>query len=184
MVNKDLTYYFQPWNNRPGLSSSISQTTIDLVSKELSSIRQNDGPKNQGEYIKISAKDHAFIGEYAAKNGISAAIRHFKRNGRFPNFEETSIRGWKNIYCKELLIQSSRKRGPVEISELPQKCYGRPLLLGGELEEEVKLFIKAARESGTVVNTRTVMAAARGVVISHDVNLLVENGKHFNITKD
>jgi len=72
----------------------------------------------------------------------------------------------------------------VEISELPQKHRGRPLLLGGELEEEVKLFIKAARKSGTIVNTRTVMATSRGVIISHDVNLLVENGRHFNITKD
>jgi len=50
----------------------------------------------------------------------------------------------------------------VEISELPQKHRGRPLLLGGELKEELKLFIKAAHKSGTVVNTRTVMATARG----------------------
>ena len=71
--------------------------TIDSVNRELLSIRQNDGPMSQGEYIKISAKDRAVIGEYAAKNGISAAIHYFKRNGRFPNLKETSVRGWKII---------------------------------------------------------------------------------------
>ena len=94
------------------------------------------------------------------------------------------MRGWKNAYCKELLSHSSRKRGPVEISELPQKCHGRPLLLGDELETEVKLFIRAARERGSVVNTETVMGTARGVVISHNTNLLIENGGYINITKD
>jgi len=62
--------------------------------------------------------------------------------------KEASVRGWKNAYCKELLMQSSRKCGPdpVEIKELPQKHQGRPLLLGEELEEEVKSFIKVAHK--------------------------------------
>ena len=84
MATKDLRHYFQPRNDS---LRSVSQTTIDSVNKELSSIRQNDGLKSRGEYfgeyIKISAKDRAVIGEYAARNGISAAIRHFKRNERF-----------------------------------------------------------------------------------------------------
>ena len=78
--------------------------------------------------------------------------------------KDTSVRGWKNAYCKELLSQSSRKRGPVEIVELPQKRRGRPLLLGDELEQEVKMVPFS-------VNTETVMGTARGVVISHDANL-------------
>ena len=72
----------------------------------------------------------------------------------------------------------------MEISELPQKRHGRPLLLEEELEDEVKVFIKSKRESGSVVNTKTVMGTARGVVISHDANLLVNNGGYINITKD
>ena len=73
---------------------------------------------------------------------------------------------------------------PVEVTELPQKQRGRPLLIGEELEEEVKLFIKASHAEGTVVNTETVMGTARGVVISHDANLLAENGGYINITKE
>ena len=93
-------------------------------------------------------KNELPLGEYAAKNGIAAAIRHFKQNGKF---QESSICGWKNAYCKELLSQSGRKRGPVEIYELPHKHRGRPLLLGEELEDEVKVFIKSARESGSAL---------------------------------
>ena len=92
MATKDLRHYFQPRNYS---LRSVSQTTIDSVNKELSSIRQNDGLKSRGEYIKISAKDCAVIGEYAAKNGILAAIRHFKRNGRFQNLKEPAFVGGK-----------------------------------------------------------------------------------------
>ena len=93
------------------------------------------------------------------------------------------MRGWKNAYFKEVLIQSSRKRGPVEIEELPQKRRGRPLLLGEEMEAKVKSFIQVIREKGTIVNSHTVIATARGVVISHDANLLLENGGYIEITK-
>ena len=151
--------------------------------KRIASVQSDDVSKTRGEYIKLTAKDRATIGEYAAKNGIAAAIRHFSRNKQFPNLKEASMRGWKNAYCKEVLIQSSRKRGPVEIEELPQKRRGRPLLLGEEMEAEVKSFIKVAREKGTIVNSHTVIATARGVVISHDANLLLENGGYIEITK-
>ena len=72
----------------------------------------------------------------------------------------------------------------MEILELPEKRCGRPVLLGEELEDEVKLFIQSAHENGAVVNTETVMGTARGVVLSHDANLLLENGGYINITKD
>ena len=49
-------------------------------------------------------------------------------------------------------------------------------MLGEQLEKEVQSFIKATRDSGGVVNTQIVMATARGVITSHDVNLLAENG--------
>ena len=52
------------------------------------------------------------------------------------------------------------------------------------MEREVKCFIKASRELGTAVSTEVVMGTARGVVISHDANLLAENGGHIDITKD
>ena len=61
-------------------------------------------------------------------------------------------------------------------------------MLGEQLEKEVQSVIKAiqlaTRDSGGVVNTQIVMATARGVVMSHNANLLAENGGYMNITKD
>ena len=68
--------------------------------------------------------------------------------------------------------------------ELPLKHRGRPLLPGEEMEREVQSFIKSSQELGTAVSTAVVMAIARGVVISHDSNLLAENGGYIDITKD
>ena len=102
---------------------------------------------------------------------------------KFPNLKEASVRGWKNTRYKEVLIESSRKRGPVEIEELPQNRRRRPLLLGEEMEAEVKSFIEVTCEKEAIVNSHTVMATARGVVISHDANLLLENGGYIEITK-
>ena len=87
MATKDLTYYFKR-ARLSSLPSNLSQATIDSVNRELSevsSVRQSNGPKSQGEHLKINAKEQATTGEYAAKNVIAAAIHHFKRNGEFQN---------------------------------------------------------------------------------------------------
>ena len=88
---------------------------------------------------------------------------HFQQNGKFPNLKETSLRGWKDAYCKELHMQQG-KRGPISICELPEKRRGHPLMLGEQLEKEVQSFIKTTWDSGGVVNTQIVMATARGVI--------------------
>lgn len=45
-------------------------------------------------------------------------------------------------------------------------------------------FIKATRDAGGIVNTLIVIVTARGIIISHNANLLAENGGYVNITKD
>ena len=95
-------------DRQSSLPNCISQLTIDAVNKEvitIASVQSDDVSKMQGEYIKITAKDWATIGEYAA------AICYFRWNEHFPNLKEASMHGWKNAYCKEVLIE-----------ELPQKC--------------------------------------------------------------
>ena len=85
MATKDLTYYFKCAGPH-SLPSSLSQATIDSVNRELSgasSVSQSNSPKSWGEYLKISAKEQATIGEYVAKNGIATAVCHFKQNAEF-----------------------------------------------------------------------------------------------------
>ena len=199
---KDITYYFKRQSkcdfDLSKLPPSISQATIKAVRKEVNEIvnPRGDGSEDgeasngskRGFYIKISGKEKAIVGEYAYNHGVAAAMRHFKETGEFTKLKESTVRGWRDAYIKTYkdLKEESRKRpgSPVKVEELPEKRRGRPLLLGEEMEREVKCFIKASRELGTAVSTEVVMGTARGVVISHDANLLAENGGHIDITKD
>ena len=106
---KDIREYFK--RKTPRLPTEISQSTIDRVQVELSKVcsYEKTDPNGaggctskRGPYIKISPKDRAVIGQYAAQNGIAAAIRHFPQNGNFPDLKGTSVRGWKDGYLKEL----------------------------------------------------------------------------------
>lgn len=60
---------------------------------------------------------------------------------------------------------------------------GRPLLLGDELDKQVRDHIIFLRDNGSVVNTAIVMGTAVGLVSHEDANLLACNGGHFTITK-
>jgi len=50
-------------------------------------------------------------------------------------------------------------------------------------ERRNEIVYKDPHKDRTVVNTDVVMGVAKGVVISHDANLLVENGGYTNIIK-
>ena len=69
------------------------------------------------------------------------------------------------------------------INELPNKKRGRPLLLGSELDEQVKLFLKQLHSIGAVINTAIVMATVEGIVNNEDSNLLAKNGGTIVLSK-
>jgi len=71
-------------------------------------------------------------------------MQYFKQNKHFPDLKEATVRGWKNLYLRELHVQSQGRKcdvPPVQIEVLPSKRRGRPLL-GENWEDEVKLFVK------------------------------------------
>ena len=45
----------------------------------------------------------------------------------------------------------------------------------------VQIYLKKVREGGGVVTARIVIAAARGIIMSHDKSQLVEYGRHINL---
>ena len=86
----------------------------------------------------------------------------------------------KNSYKSEL----KRKRAePSKITELPPKKRGRPLLLGEELDKQVKAYLLSLRSCGAVVNTAITLTCAHGIVVNEDANLLDCNGSHISLTK-
>ena len=83
--------------------------------------------------------------------------------------KESTVRGWVTTYQKRLY--SLRKASHL----LSEKSRGRPLLIGSELEEQVKSFVGQLRRSWAVVNSAIVRAAARGIILAKDANFLEEN---------
>ena len=162
----------------PGISQScIKSVREELTVSPKSSLDETSDGKKRGEYNKFTPKEKAIIAEYASRNGIAACLRHFKRNGEYTDLKESTVRG------KEL---SSRKRdlSGGEIVELPEKCRGRPLLVGDEAETKVRWFLSTIRQAGGIVNYHIAIATARGVIKSKNSNLLVQNGGHMDINKD
>ena len=48
-------------------------------------------------------------------------------------------------------------------------------MLGAELDARVQQYIKEMQKNGVAINTSVVMAAAEGIVMHHDANLLAKN---------
>ena len=70
------------------------------------------------------------------------------------------------------------------VPELPEKQRGRTLLLGKDLESQVRQFILELRDRGSPVSTAVVVAAAKGIAEAKDAMLLAENGGAIDLTKD
>ena len=60
--------------------------------------------------------------------------------------------------------------------ELPHTKMGHPLVLGEDLNQLVRHYLRELRDCGGVVNTRIVIAVGLGVVTYKDANLLAKYG--------
>ena len=67
----------------------------------------------------------------------------------------------------------SSESGDSEIvQQLPPKKKGCPLLLGEELDRQVRDYLQVLRKNGITVNTAIVIACGDGITRSKDANLL------------
>ena len=110
------------------------------------------------------------MAKYAAENGIISALRHFAKDYPDGSLKESTVRGWKKEYLKEL---ARRKRNDEELSvkSLPSSKTRRPLTLGSALDQQVQAYLIATREAGGVVNSEVAIAAAMGIVQKKDSTL-------------
>ena len=134
--------------------------------------------KKRGHYNVYSADQRAKIGQYAQEHGIMPAVRKFRNEFERP-LQDSSVRSMKKAYME------ARKHLPdedVELTELPTKDRGRPLMLG-EYDSEVVEYVDALKRNGVQINHQIVMDAARGVLLHHDKNKLKEFGGPIAITR-
>lgn len=168
-------------------SSSISEANKEV--KPLLDTTQSVEPcmsapvkLTRGHYHVFNEEEKAMIAKRAAEFGVTNTIRYF--NKKFPDRElkESTVRTWTSNYKNELAAK--KKRGEyLSITKLASKKRGRPLLLGEELDKQVRMYIQTLGSKGCPINTAIVMATATGIVKSHDSNLLSVNGGHIDITK-
>ena len=94
-----------------------------------------------------------------AKIAIQAAVVKFR--SRVPNAPKNwnnTVRDWKEAYLQEL--KRKRKEEDMEdITCLPSKKRGRPLMIGEDLDRKVQLYITELRRAHATVNTASVLSA-------------------------
>ena len=169
----------------PPSGSTLRQKEVDsanlLVSKE---IERSKNSASRGKYATYTELERARIGKYAAENGTTRACKHFSEVFK-KNVPETTVRRLKCEYISQLneKRKSSNKKD-CEVSKLPTKPRGRPLLVGTVLDKAIQDYINALRSTGGVVNTSIILAAAEGIIGARYPGRLKREGGDLILTKD
>ena len=109
-----------------------------------------DSTTKRGTYEHFTPEENALIGKRAAEFGIRASIRYFSTKFPGHSLKESSVRTWMTKYQKEL---AARKRAGEDttVKELGKKKTGRPLMLGEELDRQVRAYLIYVHARRTVL---------------------------------
>ena len=164
------------------LSCVVPPRAIQMANEMVTDLTQT--AKKRGQYNSFSPQLRAAMGKYSSVHGSTRAARYYTRVLKKPICEST-IRSIAKAYQDEL-HQKHQRDDPDEdeIRELPIKKRGRPLLLGEELDKQVRLYLQKIRDNNGSVSNRLVIAGAKGIVSAQDKSLLVENGGHILLNKE
>ena len=169
-------------------STTLSEKDIrcanESVLKKLEVKKPTRKVSTREKYNGYTSEQRARIAKYAAENGPTRASRHFSTRWNI-NVPELSVRRLKAEYLSKLKEVSARcdENEAPNVTSLPTKPQGRPLMLGKVLDTAVQDYVTTIRAVGGVVNTSICMAAAEGIVAARDQGLLAQHGGHIELTK-
>lgn len=144
--------------------SFVESKEIMYANSNVSTVMKEKRGVKRGQYSSYDEVLRSKIGRYAAMNGNSAAVKHFTSELGRP-VSESTVRSIKKQY-----IQAS-KQATGDVITLPHGNRGRPLKLG-DFDISVQTYVRKLRISGGIVNRTIVIAAAKGILKSHDPSLL------------
>lgn len=173
-------YDVLPDPHDPSMSSSILPAAIKAANESVKIVLDKPQDKtstSRGQYEVFSPNEKAVIAKCAVEIGVTKAIGKLQRNYPGRQLKESTIRTWVKKY------NASFRQTHMTITEIESKKRGKPLLLGEELDSQVKAYLIKLRDKGGVINSAIVKAAAIGIVLNHDMRLLKENGGHIEVTK-
>ena len=167
------------------LLKSIPPSSIQAANDAYIEASGHSQSSKRGSYVRLTGVQQAEISKYALAYGNKAAISHYSK--RFcVDIPKSSVSTWKAKYISELnrkrAIEDFEPSGEILIQSLPSKKRGRPLLLGSELDEQVKSYIKDVREKGGGIDTTVLIASAEAMVKKVDKNLLKDYGGPIDLT--
>lgn len=70
-----------------------------------------------------------------------------------------------------------------DLTGLPPKKRGRPVLLGEELDTLVQTYLRKVREGGGAASARIAIAAARGILVAIDRRKLEKFGGNVRLNR-
>ena len=127
----------------------------------------------RGSYISLTPAQKYSTGKRAAENGTTATLHYYAKTFPDLTLKETTIKRFKNNYQS---ILKTAGDGSSDASKLLSKKCGRPMLVGEELDEQVRHYITYMRKEGTVINAHVLIAVGKGILMSH--------GKSVELSKD
>ena len=101
----------------------------------------------------------ARIGKYACEHGVATATRHCSRELEKP-LNESTVRGLKNAYLMEVGLKRRAREADLTVDKLNPAKRGHRLLLGEQIDEQVKHYLHKLRDCGGIVNTAIAIAGA------------------------
>ena len=105
--------------------------------KESEEMDSDEQIVRRGKYQHFTDVEKLALGKRAYDHGITSTIRYFVASpGEERYLSPSTLFGWKDKYTKELKKHQT-------VKEFPSAKWGHPLLLGNELDERVKNFLKA-----------------------------------------
>ena len=123
----------------------------------------------------------ASIGHYTGLHGPQRATLYFEKQLGH-NVPESTCRKFRDAYNE--VQKQAKELGPceaIEVTELPKKPLGRPLMLS-DIDQDVQKYSKQMRLYGGVINTAVVTAAATGCMLERNKSALADYGGSIKIT--
>ena len=99
----------------------------------------------RGPYKILTPVQKFDIGKRAAEIGTTSAMHYYAKSYPHLDLKETFVRRFKNHYQIQLKTSTKEISGSSTVQELVPKKRGHPLMVGEELDEQVREYIRELR---------------------------------------
>ena len=146
------------------------------------------GVSKRGSCVKLTGVQQTQIARYAFAHGNKEAIRYYTKQYCVPEIADSSVSTWKAKYTEEM--KRKRKAGEFELNgevvvhSIPSKRRGRPLLIGDELDEQLKVYVRELRARRAGIDTTVLIACGEAIVSRVDKKLLKVHGGPIDLSKN